>query len=190
MFLGLATPANLPSGTANATYFTVTTFTYNAAVGAGPRIIFSNGTDADSQSRQISDRQNTLIYFNCTGGGTIGGNNAFAIVTSTQTPHIITGTLNNQIASIWYTGNPGSGTNADQQSVSIPLNTANSLAYVGRNIQGGSGYGTYNGNISEILVFNTALSNTDRQTIEGYLAWKWGLQASLPGGHPYASAAP
>ena len=28
------------------------------------------------------------------------------------------------------------------------------------------------------------------EAIEGYLAWKWGLQASLPGGHTYANAAP
>jgi hypothetical protein len=42
----------------------------------------------------------------------------------------------------------------------------------------------------EILMFNQYLDNTDRQKIEGYLAWKWGLQASLPIGHPYKSAAP
>jgi hypothetical protein len=44
--------------------------------------------------------------------------------------------------------------------------------------------------IAELILFTTALSTTDRQKIEGYLAWKWGLQASLPGGHPYFSAAP
>ena len=42
----------------------------------------------------------------------------------------------------------------------------------------------------EILMFNQYLGDTDRQKIEGYLAWKWGLQTSLPVGHPYKSAAP
>ena len=42
------------------------------------------------------------------------------------------------------------------------------------------------GNIAEVVVFNKILSNTERQSIEGYLAWKWGLQSKLPG-HPYAS---
>ena len=42
----------------------------------------------------------------------------------------------------------------------------------------------------EILMYNQYLGDTDRQKIEGYLAWKWGLQASLPIGHPYKSAAP
>jgi hypothetical protein len=29
-----------------------------------------------------------------------------------------------------------------------------------------------------------------REKIEGYLAWKWGLEGNLPIGHPYKSAAP
>ena len=51
--------------------------------------------------------------------------------------------------------------------------------------------GTYfTGNISEIIVYNTPLINTDRQKVEGYLSWKWGLQANLPADHPYKSVAP
>jgi hypothetical protein len=41
------------------------------------------------------------------------------------------------------------------------------------------------GNYYEVLFYNTFLSTTDRQTVEGYLAWKWGLQTSLPSTHPY-----
>jgi hypothetical protein len=37
------------------------------------------------------------------------------------------------------------------------------------------------GNIAEVIVFNRVLSKTERQSIEGYLAWKWGLQLNLPG---------
>lgn len=48
----------------------------------------------------------------------------------------------------------------------------------------------WNGVIKEIIVYNTVLGTTDRQKIEGYLAWKWGLQGNLPVGHPYYSAAP
>lgn len=45
------------------------------------------------------------------------------------------------------------------------------------------------GKIHEIVVSDN-LGSTDQQKTEGYLAWKWGLQASLPGGHPYSGAAP
>jgi len=46
------------------------------------------------------------------------------------------------------------------------------------------------GYISELIVFNASLLSTDRQRIEGYLAWKWGLQTSLPSSHPFYSASP
>lgn len=41
------------------------------------------------------------------------------------------------------------------------------------------------GNVGEILFFNSTLSTQNFQVVEGYLAWKWGLQASLPSTHPY-----
>jgi hypothetical protein len=51
--------------------------------------------------------------------------------------------------------------------------------------QGASGADRfYNGNIYEIITFNTALTSTQRQSVEGYLATKWGLRASLPATHP------
>jgi hypothetical protein len=46
------------------------------------------------------------------------------------------------------------------------------------------------GEIAEVIFTNAALSNTNRQLIEGYLAWKWALQANLPVGHPYKNARP
>jgi hypothetical protein len=38
---------------------------------------------------------------------------------------------------------------------------------------------------AEILYYNNTLTTSQRQQIEGYLAWKWGLTASLPATHPY-----
>ena len=42
----------------------------------------------------------------------------------------------------------------------------------------------YTGTIYEFMIFNTVLTTTQCQTIEAYLAQKWGLTASLPAGHP------
>jgi hypothetical protein len=47
-----------------------------------------------------------------------------------------------------------------------------------------------NSYISEIAYFQSVLSTTDRQKMEGYLAWKYGLNTYLPAGHPHLSAAP
>ena len=48
----------------------------------------------------------------------------------------------------------------------------------------------YNSYISELIIYNYAMNQTQRQQIEGYLAWKWGLQVKLATGHPYASVLP
>lgn len=61
---------------------------------------------------------------------------------------------------------------------------------VGANIPNSLGNNKLNGSISEILVYNINHTTTQRQLIEGYLAWKWGIQSSLPTGHPYKSAPP
>jgi hypothetical protein len=46
------------------------------------------------------------------------------------------------------------------------------------------------GTIYEVIIYNTVLTTSQRQNVEGYLAWKWGLQGSLPSTHPFKSADP
>jgi len=55
---------------------------------------------------------------------------------------------------------------------------------------GGGGF--LQGQIYEILVYNTALTTSQRQQIEGYLARKWGISisATLPSPHPFKSFPP
>ena len=48
----------------------------------------------------------------------------------------------------------------------------------------------YNGEIYEIIFYNSYLPTSQRQQIEGYLAWKWGLQANLPSNHPFRTYRP
>ena len=50
----------------------------------------------------------------------------------------------------------------------------------------------FSGNIAEIVSFSNPYDMTDatRQQVEGYLAWKWGIQTNLPLDHPYSSVAP
>lgn len=42
----------------------------------------------------------------------------------------------------------------------------------------------FNGELYEVIVFNSAVTPAQRQKVEGYLAQKWGLQANLPAGSP------
>jgi hypothetical protein len=48
----------------------------------------------------------------------------------------------------------------------------------------------FNGNVCEILIFNTAMINLNREKVQGYLAWKWGINSLLPSTHTYYSVAP
>jgi hypothetical protein len=43
--------------------------------------------------------------------------------------------------------------------------------------------------LGELMIYDGVLTNTQRQAIEGYLAWKWGLQGSLSSTNPYSTQA-
>jgi hypothetical protein len=49
---------------------------------------------------------------------------------------------------------------------------------------------TYNGLLGEAILYPSQLSTANLQNNEGYLAWKWGSQALLPSGHPWAGGPP
>jgi len=52
------------------------------------------------------------------------------------------------------------------------------------------GQGLAEADIAEIVMVTGAPSPDIIDNMEGYLAWKWGLEGKLPSGHPYESAAP
>jgi hypothetical protein len=53
-----------------------------------------------------------------------------------------------------------------------------------------NGVGALNGDLGELVYLAYSASTSDRQLVEGYLAWRWGKQASLPATHPYIAASP
>jgi hypothetical protein len=62
----------------------------------------------------------------------------------------------------------------------------------GDNISGFPGFNVnyYEGYIAEVVLLSEFAGTSDWQKVEGYLAWKWGLQSDLDAAHPYKSAAP
>lgn len=75
---------------------------------------------------------------------------------------------NNGLLTVTYTG--GSTPNSASSILMINDGSANHYA--------------------EVVIVHSALSTDNRQKLEGYLAWKWGLQADLPVGHPYKNTPP
>ena len=53
----------------------------------------------------------------------------------------------------------------------------------------GSVHRPMDGYVAEAMIVGDITLAT-RQKLEGYLAWKWGLEANLPAGHPYKSTPP
>jgi hypothetical protein len=68
-----------------------------------------------------------------------------------------------------------------------PLNLPTTSQIIGANAGAGE---VFYGNFYEVLVYSKALTPAERQGVEGYLAWKWGVQATLPSNHPYRNSAP
>lgn len=90
-----------------------------------------------------------------------------------QLPASATGTL-------FMNGNPGCNIDGFTMASNILYATPTIGAY---NAQPTTG--PMNGTICEIVWYNSNLPTADRQKMEGYLAWKWGIQGQLPSSHPY-----
>jgi len=82
-------------------------------------------------------------------------------------------------------GSNGSYTNTFSYTVGTASSQKIYVGYSGYNFND-----SFNGLISEMLFYNSALTKIQYQQVEGYLAWKWGLQTSLPATHPYNIQAP
>ena len=48
----------------------------------------------------------------------------------------------------------------------------------------------FGGQLAEIVVFSSTQSAAETETLEGYLACKWGLQGDLPMAHPFKTNCP
>lgn len=72
-------------------------------------------------------------------------------------------------------------------STAMPLWDASAF-YLGNT--GTRANGRYDGQIMEMVVFSSNLTNAQREKVEGYLACKWGSQSYLPTGHTYKTTCP
>ena len=115
-----------------------------------------------------------------------------------STPTILCSTfynVNNNTSYMQWKNGGGGGGAPTLQGVTYQVNfmtTPFTGFYIGRRADMYTGM---IGNISEVLFYNNTLANstagnTMRQQVEGYLAWKWGLQSKLPTDHPYYNIPP
>jgi hypothetical protein len=135
------------------------------------------GARADFSFRILQDGR--LVY-----GGTSAANIALSSATVALSVRSITAvTRASNTFQLYINGTAnGVGTSTD----SIGNGTGASIG----NTFSGTTASFLNGAINEMIVVPTTLSADNRLNLEGYLAWKWGLQANLPVGHPYKDEPP
>ena len=109
---------------------------------------------------------------NVTSGANTVLNNAAQIISYTMDD--TTGDAQANIATVFVDGNQET---QKTSSVGYNPNTAGDLKI------GVIGNDFFKGEICEILIYNTVLSDTDREQVEGYLSYKWGI--TLVNGHTH-----
>ena len=85
--------------------------------------------------------------------------------------------------------NNGTLVNGELDPSFTPLSNADPI-YIGKRFNPGFSSGIITGQIAGILICDTALSDADRQKLEGYYAHLFGLTANLPNDHPYKTVGP
>jgi hypothetical protein len=151
------------------TAFVVVKFTNTT----GEQDIISGNT---TLTRQFVVFQNLLNMYSYAGGG---------LVTSTTVPTAGTQVLLSYALNASTNLSIYNGGNLLKSATGFTPATETNIKI---GVNGVADGGFLNGSISEVLIYNTVLSTTNRQIVEGYLAWKWGTQGSLPVAHPYYSA--
>ena len=109
------------------------------------------------------------------------GNVVSPVTINLNTPYLVTCYINNTSQYL--------GVNGIYASTSNIIANENIYSYgIGYNTNDAGEIGNFK--YGEIIVFNTQLSTTSLQQLEGYLAWKWATNTSLPNTHPYYYYAP
>jgi hypothetical protein len=107
--------------------------------------------------------------------------------TEFQSPFVVSWTENSsRTIAFWTNGTSRSTSGSPAAEASITGFRIGSLleAPTGNPIQLFPGY------FYEIIAIDAEASTSDRQKIEGYLAWKWDTVSALDASHPYKSVAP
>jgi hypothetical protein len=166
-------------------YTTLTTMTYfivGRYSGTFKQDIIGVFTNTVGGGWQIMINEGNQLTGAYGGAGVNGG----AAVTQNVT-YLYTGTLVSNGSSVVYLN----GTLTNTRDPTTTVGGSGTLTIGGYRDSGNpNGAELYNGVLNEIIVFTGRLANPQRQQLEGYLAWKWGLRTNLPATHIHYKSRP
>jgi len=138
---------------------------------------FLAGTNSSATGQRMSSRVRADDNFEVLGGSNTGVNIAMQGGSSTRNqPYIIIPKFNST-SSAWRVN--GTQTNTGN----VGTNSFVNIQFGHNEIEGSD----LTGYIAEAVAFS---DNTQQEIVEGYLAWKWGMQGNLPPTHPYKNFPP
>jgi hypothetical protein len=97
-------------------------------------------------------------------------------------------TLNPEIWALTYSATDNTRFNVNGTSTIEGSTGYGGVGFINGGIRigfAGNNSAYWGGWMGEIVIFNSELSLTQVQLVEGYLAWKWGMVGNLPSTHPY-----
>jgi hypothetical protein len=149
---------------------------FDAASASGSFLLA--GTNSSTTGQRMSLRLNASNIFEILGGSSAGVNQTLpsGTISNRDQAHLLLPRFNGP-QSLWRVN----GT--QRNSGNVGTNSFTTMQFGHNETEGLD----MTGFIAEIVAF---ASNSNAEIVEGYLAWKWGLQSSLPAGHPYKNSAP
>ena len=145
---------------------------------------FSYTLNAWNQSSYgISDVAGYIIISVQLGGGwnDITSNSpATPVSTNPAAPSLLEMTVDGSVLTPYF--------NASAMTVKTGTTIAMTGMIIGSSPNNGGQF--WPGYLNELLVVSRTLTSLQRAQLEGYLAWKWGLQGNLPSTHPFALGPP
>jgi len=148
-------------------------------------LICRNGSSY-AEIQYTLDYSNSSNLSNIVLNGTVRDNSPVGSFATGQL-NIISATYNKIVAEVF-----GNGESNGSSSYTASLTSRGNM-FVGcrsNSSTGSTQSALFEGEINEIIIIPTSLSEEDRQKIEGYLAHKWGLEDNLPSDHPYKTNKP
>ena len=158
-------------------------------------VVFKNTAGTEGYERLVDHDYANGFWFgrnsssaNSFGGGVREGSDPYGVFVTAQDGqwNIIGNQRDYTTHNVW---NNGDFTNKSSNTVTSTATNSTRVG-IGGYADGSGSQQAANIDIAEIVFYQSALSLSNRQTIEGYLAHKWGLTSSLPNDHPYKSTAP
>lgn len=181
-------PSDFAIGTLSYALFAVCSYTNDTDYGT----IFAKALYGAQTGRIMMTKDNSgfsICYTHTT------GNTYITIASYTLGAYRLLELIVNRTEGYDYIYQNGTQLSALQYADTTNYTASSNVMLVGA-YNNGSGTGVqpgyfHNGNIAEIIAYNSSdMSTLNREKVEGYLAWKWGIVNRLPTNHTYKNAPP